>query len=420
MLISQKNSPQAGWLNRNGGTPVLPGDTVKRFLRSAIPLKILLSVFTAFAVATVQASDPKPHPHRYWAYVGHTGRDGIAMYEFDADAGTLTFIGTAASARSPEFLAIAPNQKFLYAAVNAGGPPGRTGGVQGFSINSATGALTPVNLASSEGDGAAFVSVDPSGRNVLVANYGSATVSVLPVDSAGRLSPATCVIKETGSSVDPIRQTHAYAHSINCDPTGRFAISCDLGADRLFVYKFDSAAGKLVANDPPSVIAAPGAGPRHLTFSPDERFVYELNEMGATVVGYSFDPVKGSLTEIQSVNTLKEKVKGNTSAEVQIDPTGRFLYASNRLSTNYLTIFSIDGQTGKLTVLGYQDSLGKTPRNFRIDPSGRYLLLANQDSDTLVLFAIDQLTGKLTPVGKPIPTVHGPSCVKFVAVGEHQ
>jgi 6-phosphogluconolactonase len=125
---------------------------------------------------------------------------------------------------------------------------------------------------------------------------------------------------------------------------------------------------------------------------------------------------KGTLTEIQTISTLKNQTKGNTSAEVQIDPTGRFLYASNRLATNYLTIFSIDKPTGRLTLVGYQDSLGKTPRNFRIDPTGRYLLLANQNSNSLVLFAIDGQTGRLTPVGEPVPTVHGPICVKFVAV----
>jgi 6-phosphogluconolactonase len=138
--------------------------------------------------------------------------------------------------------------------------------------------------------------------------------------------------------------------------------------------------------------------------------------MGATIIGYHYDPAVGTLKQIQLVKTLKEDVPGNTSAEVQIDPTGRYLYASNRGSTNYLTIFAIDKQTGQLTLVGYQDCVGKFPRNFRIDPIGKYLLVANQNSNTLVLFAIDQETGKLTSIGQPIPTVHGPICVKFVAV----
>jgi 6-phosphogluconolactonase len=279
--------------------------------------------------------------------------------------------------------------------------------------------LTPINEQSSGGDEAAFVSVDPSGRDALAANYGTATVSALPIDANGTLSPASSIVTETGSSVDPVRQTHAYAHSVNCDPSGKFALTCDLGADKIFVYKLDAAAGKLTPNDPPSVSVPPGSGPRHLTFSPDGKFVYAINEMGATVIVYSWDADKGTLTEAQTIKTLKSDEKGNTSAEVQIDPSGRFLYASNRLTTNYLTIYLRDAATGKLTLEGYQDSLGKTPRNFRIDPTGKYLLLANQNSDTLVLFAIDGQTGGLTPVGTPIPTVHGPICVKFVAVANH-
>jgi 6-phosphogluconolactonase len=292
------------------------------------------------------------------------------------------------------------------------------GGVEGFAINAVSGKLTPINQQSSEGDEAAFVTVDPSGRNVLAANYAAAAATVLPIDASGKLSPASCVIHETGSSVDPVRQTHAYTHSINCDPAGKFAITCDLGADKLFIYKLDADAGKLTPNDPPSVSVPAGSGPRHLTFSPNGKFVYQINEMGATVIAFSFDATAGRLTQIQSVKLLKDDVTGNTSAEVQIDPSGRFLYASNRLTTNYLTIFSIDPQSGELTLVGYQDSLGKTPRNFRIEPTGRYMLLANQNSDNLVLFAIDQATGKLTPVGQPVPTVHGPICVKFVAVAQ--
>ncbi len=363
------------------------------------------------------AQTTRPSPHQFWAYIGCGSNDGIALFKLDTDSGTLTAQGIAAEARSPGFLAIAPDQKFLYAAVALKSPAGTTGGVEAFSIDPGTGKLSEINRQSSGGIGAAFVSVDPSGRDALVANYGSATVSVLPITGDGKLFPPSCVIQETGSSVDPQRQTHAYAHSINCDPTGTFAISCDLGCDRIFLYRFDAQTGKLSPGDPPSISTVPGSGPRHLTFSADGKFVYEINEMGSSVNVYAFDSGKGSLTLLQSITTLKNHGKGNTSAEVQIDPTGRFLYASNRLTTNYLTIFRIDAQTAKLSLAGYQDSLGKTPRNFRIDPTGKYLLLANQDSNTLVLFSIDPRTGLLSPVGKPIPTVHGPMCVKFVAAG---
>jgi 6-phosphogluconolactonase len=375
----------------------------------------------ASETANAQSASPPgtPAPHQYWAYIGNNTTDGIGLFKLDADAGTLTPAGIASPARSPDFLAVSPNQKFLFAGVAIDPPAGTTGpagGVEGFSIDAVTGKLTAINQQSSQGDEAAFVTVDPSGRNVLAANYAAAAATVLPIDASGSLSPASCVVHETGSSVDPDRQTHAYTHSINCDPAGKFAITCDLGADKLFIYKLDAAAGTLTPNDPPSVSVPPGSGPRHLTFSPNGKFVYQINEMGAIVIAFAYDADKGALTQIQSVKLLKNDEKGNTSAEVQVDPSGRFLYASNRLTTNYLTIFSIDPQTGMLTLVGYQDSLGQTPRNFRIDPTGKYMLLANQNSNTLVLFAIDQQTGKLTPVGQPIPTVRGPICVKFVAV----
>jgi 6-phosphogluconolactonase len=378
----------------------------------SIAKHLLLFLFIALPMATANAKAP----HQYWVYIGNSSNDGIALFKLDTDTGTLASAGTAAAAHSPGFLAISPDQKFLCSAVTIKTHKTSIGGLASFSIDAATGKLSPINQQSSEGDGAAFVSIDPTGRNVLAANYGSATVSVLPIDSTGHLSPATSVIHETGSSIDPHRQTHAYAHSVNCDPTGKFAITCDLGADKLFVYQFDAINGKLSPNDPSSISVAPGSGPRHLTFSRDGKFVYAITEMAGTVIAYSFDAIHGTLTQIQSITTLKNDEKGNTSAEVQIDPAGKFLYASNRLTTNYLTIFSIDPATGKLTLVGYQDCLGKTPRNFRIDPTGKYLLCANQDSNALVLFAIDPQTGKLAPVGQPILTVHGPSCVKFVAV----
>ncbi|HEY4329682.1 MAG TPA: lactonase family protein [Phycisphaerae bacterium] len=353
---------------------------------------------------------------QYWVYVGNNGTTGIGLYKLDVEKGTLSADGMAAPANKPGFLAIAPNQKLLFAGVAGTGPANTAGAIESFSIDAATGKLTVINQQSSAGDEPAYVAVDPAGKNVLTANYGTATVAVLPFDTSGKLSPATTVITETGSSTDPSRQTHAYAHSINCDPSGKFAISCDLGADKLFLYKFDSTAGKLTANDPAFVTVPAGSGPRHLTFSPNGKFVYVLNEMGATVVAYSYDAAKGGLKQIQIIKTLKSDEKGNTSAEVQIDPSGKFLYASNRLTTNYLTIFAIDQATGMLTQKGYQDAMGKTPRSYRIDPTGHFMVLANQDSDNLVLFKIDQATGMLTAVGQPIASnVKAPICVKFVA-----
>jgi 6-phosphogluconolactonase len=313
------------------------------------------------------------------------------------------------------FLAFSPDGRFAYA-INTSPAANhrRLGQVLAFSVDRESGKLTLLNRQSSQGDGPCFVTVDPQGKNVLVANYSSATVAVLPLDLDGTLRPATCVIQQTGSSVDPNRQTRAYAHSVNLDPLGRTAFVANLGTDQLFIYRFDSAKGKLTPSDPPYLKLPPGSGPRHFTFDPAGECAYLINEIGGIVAVYSFDSESDSLEQEQLIRTLPEDFKGrNTSAEVQVSPSGRFLYASNRGDTNFLTIFSIDQASGKLSLIGYQPTLGKTPRNFRIDPSGSDLIVANQESDSIVLFSIDQASGKLKPVGDP-QTVKAPMCVKML------
>jgi 6-phosphogluconolactonase len=223
-------------------------------------------------------------------------------------------------------------------------------------------------------------------------------------------------MQQVGSSIDPERQMHAFAHSINLDPTGRFAFSADLGADKLFSYRFDADKGLLTANDPPFITTPAGSGPRHFVFDRAGRFCYLVTEMGGTVIVYQYDASKGAMKQLQICSLLPADYKGtNSSAEVQIDPTGKFLYASNRLHTDFLTIFSVDPSSGLLKLVGYQPTGGKTPRNFRIDPSGKFLIAANQDSDNIVLFRIDTETGKLKQVGEPIH-IPRPQCVKFVSV----
>jgi 6-phosphogluconolactonase len=354
--------------------------------------------------------------HTFWTYVGSNVGTGIALFKLDTKAGTLTSHGMAVEANMPGFLAVAPNQERLYAGVRKAGATTRVSAVEGFAINAKTGKLKPLNEQPSGGEEVTHLNFDPSGRNVMAVHYSVSTISVLPINSDGTLRPATNTITQVGSSINPQRQNTAHAHSINTDPAGKFALVCDLGADKIFTYHLDADAGKLTPNDPPAVSVMPGSGPRHLTFHPNGKWVYVLNEMGATVIAYDYDPTNAGLKALQTSKTLPEDFKGNnTSAEVQIDPSGRYLYASNRGDSNFLTIFSIDQATGRLTLVGYQPSLGRIPRNFRIDPTGQFMVVANQESGTIVLFKIDQLTGKLTPVGTPMPTIKGPLCVKFVA-----
>jgi 6-phosphogluconolactonase len=249
---------------------------------------------------------------------------------------------------------------------------------------------------------------------VLVANYGGGSVSVLPIQSDGRLGPATGFVQHEGSSVNPRRQERPHAHSMNLDAANRFAFAADLGLDKVLVYRFDANRGTIVPNDPPAATVAPGSGPRHFAFHPRGRNAYVINEMTSTVTAFRYDAGRGRLTELHTISTLPQGFTGNNStAEVQVHPSGRFLYGSNR-GHDSIAIFSIDSDTGRLTQVGHQPTGGRTPRNFGIDPTGVYLLAANQESSTVTVFRIDPRTGRLTPTGQTV-NVPVPVCVKMMA-----
>ena len=255
--------------------------------------------------------------------------------------------------------------------------------------------------------------VDKTGKDVLVANYDSGSVSVLPIQPDGKLGAATAFVQHQGSSADPQRQEGPHAHSINVDAANRFAFAADLGLDKVLVYRFDPAKGTLIANSPPSVSVKPGAGPRHFAFHPGGHYAFVINEMGSTVTAFSYDPAHGVLKELQTISTLPENFKGeNSTAEVQVHPSGKFLYGSNR-GHDSIAVFAIDPDKGTLSLVERQSTQGKTPRNFGIDPSGQYLLAANQDSGTVVVFRIDPQTGHLSPTGQVVE-VPSPVCVKFL------
>jgi 6-phosphogluconolactonase len=256
--------------------------------------------------------------------------------------------------------------------------------------------------------------VDPAGKNVLVANYGGGSVAVLPIEADGRLQPASSFVQHEGKSVNPRRQEAPHAHSINLDPAAKFAAVADLGLDKVLVYRFDPNEGRLVPNDPPHASVAAGAGPRHFAFHPNGRFAYVINEMHSTVTAFDYDAKQGTLVQSQTVNTLAAPHQGNSTAEVQVHPSGKFLYGSNR-GHNSLAIFAIDQQTGRLTPVGHESTGGRTPRNFGIAPGGGYILAANQGSDSVVVFRVDQNSGRLTPTGESLE-VPTPVCVKFLAI----
>jgi 6-phosphogluconolactonase len=345
---------------------------------------------------------------------GASTSKGIYAMRLNMETGQLSTPELAVEALSPAFLAFHPTKPVLYAVNETDkfqDKPG--GGVSAFAI-SGKGALTRLNEQQSGGSGPCYVSVDRAGSRVLVANYGSGSVALLPLESNGRLKPASATVQHQGTGADPNRQKGPHAHSIVADPTNKFALAADLGIDRVLVYRLDPKAGTLVANDPPGATLAPGSGPRHLAFHPNGRFLYLADELKSSVTVFTWDATRGVLQELQTISMLPEGFTGNSSAaEVQVHPSGQFVYASNR-GHDSIVIYAVDQQSGRLTLVGHQPTEGKTPRNFGIDPTGAYLLAANQASDSVVAFKIDKSSGKLTPTGA---TAHvaSPVCVRFFA-----
>lgn len=353
----------------------------------------------------------------YLVYVGtYTGAKskGIYAFRFDARAGKLSPLGLAAETPSPSFVAVHPSRRFLYAVSEVSNFKGeKSGAVSAFSIEPKSGKLTFLNQVSSRGAGPCYLAVDKTGKWVLVANYDGGSVAVLPVQPDGRLREASAFVQHSGSSVDRERQEGPHGHSFNFSPDGRFAIAADLGLDQLLVYRFDGTKGSLAPNDPPFAKVNPGAGPRHFTFHPGGKFAYAINEMQSTVTAFAYDAQRGVLTVLQTVPTLPKDFSGeNTTAEVRVEPKGKFLYGSNR-GHDSIAVFAIDAAKGTLTPVERAPTQGKTPRNFGIDPTGSYLLAANQDSDNIVVFRIDQQSGRLIPTGQVVEAP-APVCVKFV------
>lgn len=356
---------------------------------------------------------------RFWVYLGtYTGKNSKGIYrcELDTATGKLSAPVLAAEVTNPSFLAIDPSQRFLYAVGEVGNFEGKKGGaVSAFAIDGKTGDLKLLNQQSSEGPGPCHLVVDGKGKNVLAANYGGGSVCVLPIDADGKLGKASAFVQHQGSSVDKSRQKAPHAHSINVDAANRFAFAADLGLDKVLIYRFDPAKGTLTANDPPDATVAGGSGPRHFAFHPGGKHAYVINEMKNTITAFSYDAERGALKELLTVPTLPKDFKGNSStAEVQVHPSGMFLYGSNR-GHDSIVIFAIDPKTGALTYVGHQAEKIKTPRNFGIDPTGTFLLVANQGSGSVIVFRIDPKTGDLKPTGNAVE-VGAPVCVKMIPV----
>jgi 6-phosphogluconolactonase len=364
---------------------------------------------------------PAAQRHKYWVYVGTYTAEGstskgIYTYRFDAATDELTSVGLAAETTNPSFLAAHPNHRFLYAVNEVSNYKGeKSGAVSAFAIDRANGKLTLLNQVASKGADPAYITVDKSGKYVLVANYTGGSIAVFPVLEDGRLGEASAFIQHTGHGSDPQRQEGPHAHSIDLSPDNRFAIVDDLGLDETLVYKFDSLKGSLTPNDPPFAKADPGAGPRHFALRPDGKFAYVVNEMAATVSVFSYDGAAGVMRPLQSISTLPRGFDGaKEDAEIEVHPSGKFLYASNR-GHDSIAVFAIDANQGTLTLIEYASTKGQTPRSFEISPGGALLFAANEKSDNIVVFRIDQKSGRLTATGKVLDVAE-PVCVKFVPI----
>ena len=341
--------------------------------------------------------------------------EGIYLYRLNLSSGELKHVATTNGVKDPSFLTIAPSRRYLYAVNEVEEFAGqKSGAVSAFAVDQRTGELRFLNQQPSLGGAPCYVTMDDAGKFVLVANYVAGNVAVLPVQSDGSLGQAADLKQYQGSSINRERQEGPHAHCIVLDPAGRFVYSCDLGTDKVMIFRFDAQAGKLIPNEEPWVQLKPGAGPRHLTFHPGGKYAYVINEMHATVTVFAVDQQKGSLKEVQTVPTLPADFKAeNTSADIHVSPNGRFLYCSNR-GHDSIAAFKIDARTGRLSFIAHESTQGRAPRNFAIDPTGAFLLAANQKSDNIVTFQLDQKTGWLRPTGHVVE-VPSPVCLKFTA-----
>jgi len=370
----------------------------------------MIAAMATAGCAAMAESRPLPK----FAYVGcyttkqRNGRgEGIAVYRIDAATGAWTPIQLVKTADNPSWLGFDRKQRFLYVAHGDGQV------VTAFRVDEATGQLALLGTQDSKGKNGVRLGVDASNRYVICANYASGTVVVLPIQPDGSLGPATDLAALPGKpGPHRTQQPYSQPHDIVFDPRDRYIVVPDKGLDAAFVFSLDTASGKLVPASPPSIASRSGAGPRHAGFHPTRPVAYVLNELDSTLTTYRFDGERGALTPLQVLTTFNPSFTGdNTTAEIVVASSGRFVYASNR-GQDAITIFAVDDATGTLATLGWEPTQGKRPRFFAIEPSGTTLYAANMDSDTIVAFRIDAASGKLTPTGQVIKT-GSPSCIVF-------
>ena len=338
---------------------------------------------------------------------------GFSVSSFDPKTGALGKPEFVTEAEAPAYFILADGDRRLYTCNS-------TGFVSAYAVADGGRSLTLLSKVPSGGGDPSYISLDKTGRTVFVANYDGGSIAAWSLKPDGSIGARTAFVQFTGSGVNPQRQTHAYAHSIVADPTNRFVLTGDLGADKVYVHRFNAQDGSLTPNDPASVSVTPGWGARHVVFHPNGRWVYVNTEMGSRIVFFHWDTATGTLTQQQAVSTLAPELHGTSNAsEMRVSADGRFIYASNRVDVGDgdIAVFAIDAKTGQLTPMQHIDSGGHTPRNFDIDPTGEWMVVTNHGSNNAQVFRIDKKTGTLTPVGAPV-SVPYPFSPRFVAAAK--
>lgn len=337
--------------------------------------------------------------------------EGIYVYKFNSEDGTHKEVSHI-KASNPSFIAVSPDEKYIYA-VNENAKEGHGGDIAAYSFNKENGTLTLLNQQPTQGDHPCYVDIDKTGKWVFAANYSSGSLSVFPVSADGSLGAATTHITHTGSGANKERQEKPHVHCTFISPDNKWLYVPDLGIDKVMIYAFDAITGKLTPGSPPFAQSQPGSGPRHITFHPTGKFAYVVEELSGQVVAYQYQ--QGQLKLLQRTSTTPRGQKGFAgSADIHVSPDGKFLYASNRGDFNNIAMYKVDTKTGKLSIIGFQSTLGNAPRNFNFDPSGNYLLAGNQNNDEIVIFKRNLKTGLLTEAGKRIK-VGKPVCLKWIS-----
>jgi 6-phosphogluconolactonase len=361
-----------------------------------------------------QSNQPLVFVGTYTGRLGHVDgkAEGIYTCRLDPASGALTQVSMIGEIVNPSFLTLDPQGRYLYAVSEVKEFQGQEGGgVYAYAVDPQSGALTQLNAQPTRGTDPCHLSVDATGKWVLVANYSSGSVIIYPILDDGRLGEATDFKQHEGSSINPQRQQGPHAHAFVIGPDNRFAYAPDLGMDKVMIYQLDLTNGKLLPGSQPWVQTEPGGGPRHFDIHPNRKFAYCNLEIGNKVVVFAYEESSGGLTEIQALPTLPADFSGRShTADLHVHPNGRFLYVSNR-GHDSIAMYAIDQTNGTLTFLGTESTQGQTPRNFAIDPTGTLLLAANQNSSTVAAYQIDQQSGKLTPTGQ-VSTVPTPVCLK--------